>query len=79
LLALKVVDPAVMALRPPLPSKPFQQHRYSFTSVDKDHLETVLLVVTTVVVLQAQVTTMKVLVEELQILEPAQRWQIELL
>jgi hypothetical protein len=47
--------------------------------VDKDHLETVLLVVTTVAVLQAQVTTMKALVVELQILEPAQRWQIELL
>jgi hypothetical protein len=71
LLVLKVEDPVVMVpKRQPL-SEQFQPRHYSFMLAVKDPLVMVLLVVITVVELQALVTTMKAPEVERQISELA--------
>jgi hypothetical protein len=68
---LKVDEVAVMVLKQPLTSRPYQQEIYISMSVDRDPPVTLQQVAITVAELLAPVTVMKDQVEELQTLEPA--------
>jgi hypothetical protein len=68
---LRVEDLVVEVLRPLQHSKQFQLHLYTFMLVVRVHQVMAQQVVITVVEPPAQVTTMKVLVEEPRISEPA--------